>query len=213
MACEEATFNRRHSAVSEDQNQHQHQKRFTAEDAEDAKENKQNQHQQQRPFTTEGTEAWRRSGNRVIGSSENQNLPRMSADCSRQSARTEIFLPQRAQRRSGNRDIGISGHLKTKIYRGWTRMDADERGLQGEESSRESEFVPVLGGYGFERVSLRIEPELGGQRRPVQPVINTKDPAQVHANLGWVGMAWDIKVGGGEHRVIGKQSLYPPDRR
>jgi hypothetical protein len=90
-------------------------------------------------FTTEGTEEIGKSGHRDIGTSENQNLP---------------------------------------------RMDADERGLQGEESSRESEFVPVLGGYGFERVSLRIEPELGGQRRPVQPVINTKDSAQVHANLG-----------------------------
>ena len=44
----------------------------------------------------------------------------------------------------------------------------------------EVEFVPVPGGYGFERVRLWIEPELGGQRRPVQPVITPKDPAQVH---------------------------------
>jgi hypothetical protein len=69
-----------------------------------------------------------------------------------QSARTEIFLPQRAQRKSGHRDIGTSENQNLP------RMGADERGLQGEESSRESEFVPVLGGYGFERVSLRIEP-------------------------------------------------------
>jgi hypothetical protein len=38
-------------------------------------------------------------------------------------------------------------------------MDADERGLQGEESREEVEFVPAPGGYGFERVRLRIEPD------------------------------------------------------
>ena len=68
--------------------------------------------------------------------------------------------------------------------KGLPRMDADERGLQGEESSRESEFVHVPGGHGFERVRLRIEPELGGQRRPVQAVIAPEERAEVHANLG-----------------------------
>ena len=85
-------------AFSEEQNQHQHQRPFTAKDAED-------------------TEEIGTSADRDIGTSENQNLP---------------------------------------------RMDADERGLRGEESSRDSEFVHVPGGYGFERVRLRIEPELGG---------------------------------------------------
>ena len=42
------------------------------------------------------------------------------------------------------------------------------------------EFVSVSGGYGFERVRLRIEPESPGERRPVQAVITPKDPAQVH---------------------------------
>jgi hypothetical protein len=51
---------------------------------------------------------------------------------------------------------------------GLPRMDADERGLQGEESREEVEFVPVPGGYGFERIRLRMDPELGGQRRPPQ---------------------------------------------
>jgi hypothetical protein len=48
----------------------------------------------------------------------------------------------------------------TEEEKGLPRMDADERGLQGEESSRESEFVPVPGGYGFERVRLRIDPSV-----------------------------------------------------
>jgi hypothetical protein len=58
--------------------------------------------------------------------------------------------------------------------------DTDFGEAGGEDGPGEVEFVPVPGGYGFERVRLRIEPELGGQRRPVQPVITPKDPAQVH---------------------------------
>jgi hypothetical protein len=54
----------------------------------------------------------------------------------------------------------------------------------GEESGGEVEFVPVTGGYEFERVRLRIEPELGGQRKPVQAVIASEERAEVHANLG-----------------------------
>jgi hypothetical protein len=38
MACEEAAFRRQHSAVSENQNQHQKQRTFTAKDAKGAKE-------------------------------------------------------------------------------------------------------------------------------------------------------------------------------
>jgi len=45
----------------------------------------------------------------------------------------------------------------TEEEKGLPQMDADERDLQGEESNRESEFVPVPGGYGFERVRLRID--------------------------------------------------------
>jgi hypothetical protein len=51
MAHEEAAFSRKHSAVSENQNQ----RPFTAKDAEDAKESKQNQQQNQRPLTTKDT--------------------------------------------------------------------------------------------------------------------------------------------------------------
>ena len=68
-ALSEKAFSNQQSAVSQNQNQPQHQRPFTAKDAEppqqaktglagdpgDAKESKQNQHQNQRPFTTEGT--------------------------------------------------------------------------------------------------------------------------------------------------------------
>jgi hypothetical protein len=62
--------------------------------------------------------------------------------------------------------------------------DTDFGEAGGEDGGGDVEFVPMPEGYGFERVSLRIEPGLGGQRRPIQPVITPEDPAQVHANLG-----------------------------
>jgi hypothetical protein len=68
--------------------------------------------------------------------------------------------------------------------KGLPRMAADERGLQGEESSRKIEFVPVPGGHGFERVRLRIEPGMPGERKPPQEVIASEERAEVHANLG-----------------------------
>jgi len=59
MAHEKAVSNQ-HSAISKKQNQHQHQRPFTAKplhgaDAEDAEESKQNQQQHQRPLTTKDT--------------------------------------------------------------------------------------------------------------------------------------------------------------
>ncbi|HEY2496421.1 MAG TPA: hypothetical protein VGK24_05080 [Candidatus Angelobacter sp.] len=61
----------------------------------------------------------------------------------------------------------------------------------------ESEFVHAPGGYGFERVRLRIEPELGGERKLPQAVTQANtglvgDPrdvahehgSEMHANLG-----------------------------
>jgi hypothetical protein len=99
-------------------------------DEEEAFSEKQNQHQ--RPFTAKDAE----------DAKENQGLPLMNTD------------------------------------------DTDFGEASGEDGGGDVEFVPVPGGYGFERVRLRMEPELGGQRRPVQPVITPKDPAQVHAILG-----------------------------
>jgi hypothetical protein len=99
-------------------------------DEEEAFSEKQNQHQ--RPFTAKDAE----------DAKENQGLPLMNTD---------------------DTDFGEAG---------------------GEDGGGDVEFVPVSGGYGFERVRLRIEPELCGERRPVQAMITPKDPAEVHANLG-----------------------------
>jgi hypothetical protein len=129
-AFSEEAVSSQHSAFSENQNQHQNQKLFTAKDAEDAKEEK-GLPRSQNLFTTEGTE----------DTEKNQGLALMNTD---------------------DTDFGEAG---------------------GEDGG-DVEFVPVTGGYGFERVRLRMEPELGGQRRPVQPVITPKDSAEVHAILG-----------------------------
>jgi hypothetical protein len=61
----------------------------------------------------------------------------------------------------------------------------------GEFGGGDVEFVPVPGGYGFQRVRLRIEPELGAERRPVQaksgpvgqPGAGPHEHAQAHAIL------------------------------
>jgi hypothetical protein len=108
-------------------------------------------------------------GQTTFGQAKDEEMVRDTVD-EEEALREEQYPPRR--------------HGGTEEEKGLPGMDADDRGLQGEESREEVEFVPVPGGYGFERVRLRIEPELGEQRRPVQPVITPKDPAQVPANLG-----------------------------
>jgi len=106
--------------------------------------------------------------------------------------------PFTAKDAEGAKEIGTSVHpdIGSSEHQNLPRMDADERGLQREETSRDIEFVPVPGGYGFERVRLRIEPELGAERRPVQAAVvpegKTAPPREaaphehtkVHAVLG-----------------------------
>ena len=62
--------------------------------------------------------------------------------------------------------------------------DTDFGEAGGEGGGGDVEFVPVPGGYGFERVRLRIEPELSGERRPVQAVIAPEERAETHAVVG-----------------------------
>jgi hypothetical protein len=78
--------------------------------------------------------------------------------------------------------------------------DTDFGKAGGEDGGGSVEFVAVPGGYGFERVRLRIEPpphqaktpglpgtpslNWEGARRPAQPEIPPEDAVQVHAVLG-----------------------------
>src|ERR1700731_1333988 len=78
------------------------------------------------------------------------------------------------------------GTEDTEKNQGLPRMNTDDTDFKeagGEDGGGDVEFVPVPGGYGFERVRLRIEPELGGQRTPVQPGA----PLPQQANTGLVG--------------------------
>ena len=82
--------------------------------------------------------------------------------------------------------LTTEGTEDTEKNQGLPRMNTDDtdfREAGGEDGGGDVEFVPVPGGYGFERVRLRIEPELGGQRRPVQPGA----PLPQQANTGLVG--------------------------
>jgi hypothetical protein len=65
--------------------------------------------------------------------------------------------------------------------------DTDFGEAGGEDGAGDVEFVPVPGGYGFERVRLRIEPELGGQRRPPQDMYREENRE--------IGAAADREIG------------------
>jgi hypothetical protein len=87
----------------------------------------------------------------------------------------EAFSNQQSAISQTESPFTTEGTEDTGEERGLPRMDADERGLQGEESSRDIEFVHVPGGYGFERVRLRIEPS-GHRAIPPQPAQERRDP-------------------------------------
>jgi hypothetical protein len=65
--------------------------------------------------------------------------------------------------------------------------DTDFGDAGGEDGGGDVEFVPVPGGYGFERVRLRMEPELSGPRRPVQGMYREENRE--------IGAAADREVG------------------
>ena len=63
-------------------------------------------------------------------------------------------------------------------------MTTDHTDLEkgGNYGGRESEFVPVAGGYGFHKVRLKIEPGMGVERSTAQVIV--PDICEVHANRG-----------------------------
>jgi hypothetical protein len=98
----------------------------------------------------------------------------------------------RQNQNQNQRPFTTEGTEDTEEEKGLPRMDADERGL-------ESEIKPVVwrptpdmyrtdtpeGREAYE-ASLRMTmaPQLGGERRPVQPVIAPGEPSETHAILG-----------------------------
>ncbi len=136
--------------------------------------------QTQGTFTTEGTE----------DTEEEKGLPRMDADerglQGEESSRDQqsAISQNRNQTQNQNQKLFTTeGTEDTEKNQGLPLINTDDTDFGesgGEDGGEDVEFVPVPGGYGFERVRLRIKPELGGQRRPVRPAIIPEDPAQVH---------------------------------
>src|SRR5260221_1956886 len=94
---------------------------------------------------------------------------------------------QNQHQNQNQKPFTTEGTEDTEASKGLPLMNADDTDLNKrivEDAGAESEFVHVPGGYGYTRVRLKIEPGLGGERRPVQAMIAPEEPAQVHANLG-----------------------------
>jgi hypothetical protein len=174
-AFSEEARSSQHSAVSEKQNQHQKQRTLTAKDAKGAKEEE----------IIPRMDADERGLQRKVSSrdqqsviSQNQNLFTTEGT---EDTEEEKGLPR------NQKLFATEATEDAEKNQGLPLMNTDDTDFGeagGEEGGGDVEFVPVTGGYGFERVRLRIEPELGGQRRPVQAVIAPKDPTEVPANLG-----------------------------
>jgi hypothetical protein len=122
--------------------------------------------------------------------SEKQNPPRRHRDTEEEKGLRRMDADERGLQSAGSQNQNLfttEGTKDTEKNQGLPLMNTDDTDFGeagGEDGRGDVEFVPVPGGYGFERVRLRIEPGLPGERRPVQPVITPEDPAQVHAILG-----------------------------
>jgi hypothetical protein len=143
-AFSEEALSNQHSAFSEKQNQHQQQRPFTAKVAEDA-------------------EQIGASGHQDIGSSENQNLPRMDAD--------ERGLENGAKQ--------IEWKPTPDMY----RMDTPE-GREAYEASLRMTVAPRVGAE--RRPPQPVIPPQPPQKRrgPGIPAIAPEDRAEMHAVLG-----------------------------
>jgi hypothetical protein len=65
--------------------------------------------------------------------------------------------------------------------------DTDFGEAGGEDGGGDVEFVPVPGGYGFERVRLGIEARLTGERKPPQGIAPPRAPLPQQANTRLIG--------------------------
>ena len=141
-AFSEIALSSQHSAISERQNQQQN--------------------QNQRPFTAKGTEDAEQigaSGHQDIGSSENQNLPRMDAD---------------------ERGLKVESRpVEWKPSPDMYRMDTQE-GMEAYEASFRMKIKP--GSSGEQRPIQAVIPPQPAQKRrgPGTPVIAPEERAEVH---------------------------------
>ncbi len=128
-------------------------------------------------------------GQTTFGQAKDEELVQETVDeqeafSTQQSAVSER---QNQHQNQNQKPFTTEGTEDTEASKGLPLMNADDTDLNKrivEDAGAESEFVHVPGGYGYTRVRLKIEPGLGGERRPVQAMIAPEDPAQVHANLG-----------------------------
>ncbi|HEX3584978.1 MAG TPA: hypothetical protein VH024_03240 [Candidatus Angelobacter sp.] len=132
-------------------------------------------------------------GRTTFGKAKDEEMVRETVD-------EEDAFSEKQNQHQNQRPFTTEGTEDTEEEMGLPRMDADERGLQEAESSGESEFVPVPGGYGFERVRLSISDQHSAislkqefftakdaedAKESKQPVMNADNAlhAEAYANL------------------------------
>ncbi len=117
-------------------------------------------------------------GQTTFGKAKDEEMVRETVDEEEAISRQQAAISEKQNQHQ--RPFTAKDAEDAKENQGLPLMNTDDTDFGGEDGG-EVEFVPVPGGYGFERVRLRIDSELGGQRRPVQPVITPEDPAQTYA--------------------------------
>jgi len=103
---------------------------------------------------------------------EEKNLPRINTDERGFKNQTSFTTEDTKDTEEKNQDSPL------------IHTDDTDLKEEGRDIAPESEFVHVPGGFGFERVRLRIEPGVAGERKPPQAIIGPQECAEVHANLG-----------------------------
>jgi len=112
-------------------------------------------------------------GRTTFGQAKDEEMVRETVDEEEALSNKQSAFSQKQNQHQNQRPFTAKDAEDAKENKTLPLMNADDTdfGEASEEDSRDVEFVPGPGGYGFERVRLRIEPGLSGQQRPVQTTV------------------------------------------
>jgi hypothetical protein len=136
-------------------------------------------------------------GQTTFGQAKDEEMVRETVDEEEALSNRQSAISEKQNQHQNQRPFTAEDTEDTEKSKTLPLMNADDTDFgeaSGEDGGRDVEFVPVPGGYGFERVRLRIEPGLSGQQRPVQTTAmpegktaTPRAPLPQQANTGLVG--------------------------